>query len=310
VIRTFAVTGARGFIGAATLRKLASLPDAQVVAIARSRPSEVADQNVRWIESRLEDLRPSYWQVAESMTFDAVIHLAAFTPKIAADRDRAQEIISANIVGMQSLLASLPHPPRRLVFCSTLDVYSRDAFERVVDEQSPIGPVGLYGLSKLLGEGLAESYARSAGTEHITLRIGHVYGPGEERYTKLVPETIRRLLSGQSPRIVGDGDDRRDLLYVDDAAEALARSCIATLGGVRTINIARGESYPILDVVNTIAELVGYHGTPEHLPRSTDAHSTVFDTSLMARVLGAWAFVPLAEGLKREIARFRDLSMS
>ena len=301
--RTVLVTGARGFIGAATVRKLAGTPDTRVVAVVRSRPSGAADQNIQWIESSLEELRPSHWQPFESTTFDAVLHLAAFTPKIAAERDQAHEIISANIVGMQTLLASLPRPPRRLVFCSTLDVYARSAFAQAVNERSPVAPVGLYGLSKLFGEGLAESYARSAGTEHVTLRIGHIYGPGEERYAKLVPETIRRVLAGKPPRIAGDGSDRRDLLYVDDAAEALARSCVATLGDVRTINIARGESHSILDVVNTIAELVGHRGPAERLPRSADAYSTVFDTSLMTQVLGAWTFVPLAEGLRQEIAQ-------
>ena len=73
----------------------------------------------------------------------------------------------------------------------------------------------------MFGEGLAAVFARTAGTEHVTLRFGHVFGPGEERYAKLVPETIRRVLSERPPRIAGDGSETRDLLYVDDAAEAL-----------------------------------------------------------------------------------------
>jgi len=304
VSRTIGVTGARGFIGAATVRKLAGAPDTQVVALARSRPTDDVRQNVHWIESALEELKPSHWPFTASTTVDTLVHLAAFTPKNAGERDRAREIIDTNVVGMRTLLASLPAPPRRLVFSSTLDVYSRAAFDEVVDERSPIGPVGLYGLSKLFGEGLAESYARSAGIEHLTLRLGHVYGPGEERYAKLVPETIRRLLAGKPPQVAGDGQDKRDLLYVDDAAEALARSCIAPVGEAHTINIARGESYPIHDVVDTLAQLIGYRGPVERVPRSRDAHSTLFDTSLMTRVLGSWTFVPLVDGLRQELAQF------
>jgi UDP-glucose 4-epimerase len=306
--RTIAVTGARGFIGAATVRTLARLPDTRVVAVARSRPRDATESNIQWIESSLEALRPSHWQSLETTVLDAVIHLAAFTPKSAAERDNAPEIISANVVGLQSLIESLRHIPRRIVFASTLDVYSRSAFDHPVDERSPIGPVGLYGLSKLLGEGLTESWARSAGSEHVTLRLGHVYGPGEDRYAKLVPETIRRMLAGKPARIAGEGADKRDLLYIDDAAEALARSCTAALNGVRTINVARGESYSIRDIVNTIAELLGRRGLVEQLPRSTDAYSTVFDTTLMTRVLGAWTFVPLTEGLQQEIAQLREVA--
>jgi UDP-glucose 4-epimerase len=297
-------------VGAATVRTLARSPDTRVIALARSRPAGDARQNVDWVECALEELTPSHWPFTASTAVDALVHLAAFTPKNAGERDRARDIIDTNVVGMRALLASLPSPPRRLVFCSTLDVYAPAAFDGVVDERSPIGPVGLYGLSKLFGEGLAESYARSAGIEHVTLRLGHVYGPGEERYAKLVPETIRRLLAGTPPRIAGDGRDTRDLLYVDDAAEALARSCVAPLGDSHTINIARGESYPIHDVVDTIATLIGYQGPVERVPRSTDAHSTVFDTSLMTQVLGSWTFVPLVDGLRQELAEFNATSPS
>jgi len=308
VSKVVVVTGARGFIGAAVLRKLAGLKDATVIAVARSRPDHVSRSNTRWIESSLEGLEPLHWQIAETGKIDAVIHLAAFTPKSPTERDRADQIIAANIVGTQSLLRSLPHPPRRLVFCSSLDVYSRRAFDHVVNEHSPIGPLGLYGLSKLFGEGLVEAYARSTGIESVTLRLGHIFGPGEERYAKLIPETIRRGLAGNPPRIAGDGSDRRDLLYVDDAAEAIARSLFAEMGDARTINVARGESHSILDVVTTISTLAGYRGPIERMPRSGDAYSTTFDTALMKRVLGDWPLVPLADGLEREIAWFRENS--
>ena len=306
--RVVAVTGARGFIGTAVLRKLAGMKDATVIAVVRSRPDGVAHSNVHWIESSLEALESSHWQSTSTGKIDAVVHLAAFTPKSASERNRWEPIISTNIVGTQTLLGSLPHPPRRVIFCSTLDVYSRRAFDQVVDERAPVGPLGLYGLSKLFGEGLVESYARSKGIEHVTLRLGHIFGPGEERYAKLVPESIRRGLGGRPPRVSGDGMDRRDLLYVDDAAEAIARSLSAQLGEARTINIARGESHSILDIATTIATLAGYRGPIEKMPRSGDAFSTSFDTALMKRVLGDWPLVPLAEGLEREIAWFRGNS--
>jgi nucleoside-diphosphate-sugar epimerase len=152
VPKTVAVSGASGFIGAATIRKLAALPDTRVIALVRSRPAD-ADLRIQWIESSLETLTPAHWNACGSAPFDVVLHLAAFTPKVGAERDRAAAIIGANVVGMQRLLESLPHPPRRLVFCSTLDVYATAAFQAIVDEQSPTGPAGLYGLSKLFGEG-------------------------------------------------------------------------------------------------------------------------------------------------------------
>jgi len=100
------VSGARGFIGAATVRRLAAIPETTVVALSRSRPDGPPDRNVHWVEASLEDLGPSHWRAAGWTKFDAVIHLAAFTPKSAATRDSAQEIIAANIIGLQTLLTS------------------------------------------------------------------------------------------------------------------------------------------------------------------------------------------------------------
>jgi UDP-glucose 4-epimerase len=116
------------------------------------------------------------------------------------------------------------------------------------------------------------------------------------------------VLANQPPRIAGDGAERRDLLYVDDVVEALARACTAALNGVRTINVARGASQSILEIIDTIAAVAGYRGAPERLPRPADAYSTVFDTSLMRRVLGEWTFVSLTEGLRRELTQFGGVS--
>jgi nucleoside-diphosphate-sugar epimerase len=139
------VSGARGFIGGATVRRLAGMPETTVVALARSRPDGPADHNVHWVETSLEELEPSHWGSGGWTKFDAVIHLAAFTPKSAATRDHAQEIIAANIIGLQTLLTSFLSPPGRFVFCSTLDVYSRAAFEHVVDERSAVGVFAIGG---------------------------------------------------------------------------------------------------------------------------------------------------------------------
>jgi nucleoside-diphosphate-sugar epimerase len=116
------------------------------------------------------------------------------------------------------------------------------------------------------------------------------------------------VLANQPPRIAGDGGEQRDLLYVDDVAEALARSCTAPLNGARVINIARGASQSILEVIDAIAAVARYRGAPERLPRPADAYSTLFDTSLMKRVLGEWTFVSLTEGLRRELTQYGGVS--
>lgn len=301
--RTIALTGASGFIGSAVLRKLVQLPSTQVLAVSRSRPP-ISAPNVKWIEACLSGMAGAHWPVGDGL--DALLHVGAFTPKAVQDRNRAEDIYTANISGTHTLLRSLPRPPRRVVFCSTLDVYAPEAFSRPVTEAARTAPDGLYGASKLFGEALVKSFAEETGAEQVALRLGHVYGPGENRYVKLIPETIRRVLAGRSPRIAGDGRERRDLLYVDDAAEAIVRAVSAPIGAAPVINVASGESHEVHEVVELIADLAGYTGPLEKLPAAGAPRSIVFDTGLMRRVLGDWPLTALEVGLRYEIAWFKE----
>lgn len=303
--RTIALTGASGLIGTAVLRRLAQLPATHVLAISRSRPL-ISAPNVEWIETCLSEIGARHWNARRAESLDVLLHLGAFTPKSGKDRNRVDEIYIANVVGTHNLLSTLPETPRRIVFCSTLDVYAPEAFSRPIDESSPTGPEGLYGASKLFGEALVRAIAERSGAEHVVLRLGHVYGPGEGRYLKLIPETIRRVLAGRPPRIVGDGRERRDFLYVDDAAEALVRAVSAPVGAAPVINVASAESHEVHEVVDLIADLAGYTGPPEKLPAAGVPRSIIFDTELMRRVLGDWPLTALEEGLRYEIAWFRE----
>ena len=111
--RTVPVTGARGFIGAATVRKLAGLPDTKSSpSLAHGRPT-LTDQNIHWIESSLEELRPSHWQsfeidVPRRASFTWLPSLRKSPPNVT----NAQEIISANVVGHADLARQPASAPR------------------------------------------------------------------------------------------------------------------------------------------------------------------------------------------------------
>jgi UDP-glucose 4-epimerase len=285
VNKVVVVTGASGFIGSAVMRQLSTKDGCQALGLSRSSN---------------DALPPHVKQI------DALIHLAAYTPKSGADRDQRDEIVSSNVASFHRLLQSLPTVPKRVVFCSSLDVYAEDAFERSVDELARTAPAGLYGASKLFGESLTRAYAEQAGCEHVVLRLGHIYGPGESRYRKLVPETIRRVLRGQPPRQYGEGRDLRDLLYVGDVAEAIVRAATLPLGDKYVINIASGKSVEIRRIVQLISEIAGYRGPIEQHASASRPLSIEFDTRLMRETLGLWPTVSLEDGLHREVAWFRE----
>ncbi len=276
--RQVLLTGQGGFLGK------------RVHAILESDP-EIA---VSLIERRLAELEPK-----RGPEVDIAIHLAAWTTKRAGSLD-LQQIIDANVVGLQALLAYLDPAPRRLLFASTTDVYGIRGGQEL-HESSALDPTDAYAVSKLLGEHMVMEDARIRGYEASVVRIGHLYGPGEQRYEKFVPTAIRALMKGRPPTVLGDGQTRRDLLYVDDAAEAIRRLAIAPDGIPERINLAASVTYTLEEIAQTLVDIVGFMGNVRYLRDHPNPASVSFDTTLLGDTIGEWTRVDLAEGLCREI---------
>jgi nucleoside-diphosphate-sugar epimerase len=275
------VTGTRGFLGS------------RVVAALEQSPGVLVTPHTR-DECPLEDLAPESW------SFDVVVHLAARTAR-GTDEDSTTELLRSNITGTQSLLASLIEPPRRFLFASTADVYAPAHDGEVLDEEAPLAPRTVYAATKVLGELLVAQDAKERDYEAVILRFGHLFGPGEEAYAKLVPATINAVLRGRPPYVHGTGQALKDLLYVDDAAEAVRRAVVAEGPLPSPLNVVRGQSIAVREVVNEIVDVAGFLGRVRELPDEPEGAPRRFDSSKLHGALGQWDLVELREGLQREV---------
>ena len=134
------------------------------------------------------------------------------------------------------------------------------------------------------------------------MRLGHIFGPGEELFRRVIPNLIRAMLRGDQPQLSGDGATERDYLYVDDTMSAIIAASMHER--LDLINVVRGESISIINVAKHVAELTGYKG--EFCFSGHNGDSLRFDNGAMKRTLGIRSFVPFADGLAREIAHFRE----
>ncbi|HEY4812764.1 MAG TPA: NAD-dependent epimerase/dehydratase family protein [Solirubrobacteraceae bacterium] len=249
---------------------------------------------VRPLGMRLDELQPG-----DHGDVDVVIHLAAWTTKIAGVSD-VKRIVSSNVLGLQALLSALDPSPRRVMLASTADVYGWRG-EGELTERSPLDPIDSYAASKLLGEHITFEDGHARGYEVCVMRIGHLYGPGEEAYEKFVPSAIRALMKGRPPTVVGDGQTRRDLLYVDDAAEAIRRLAVLGHGMPQCVNLAAAETYTLEEIAQTLIDIVGFIGGIRYLSDHANPASVSFDTTLLRQTIGDWHRVGLSDGLRREI---------
>jgi UDP-glucose 4-epimerase len=297
------VTGANGFIGAHLVARLSKIAGIKLLLLSRQQRQSI-QQNMVWLKSELAQLTPGYWNRHGISHIDYVFHLGAFTPKIGSEVNRINSAIEDNILGTHALLESLPGKIKKIVFSSTLDVYAQSEYGDLLTENARIAPSSLYGSSKLFCESLVDVWAKKRSCGYALLRYGHIYGPGEEKYEKLIPVVIRNLLSNKAPVVHGDGSALRDFLYVGDAVEATIRAALID-DNLGPVNIVRGESISLKNIVNLLIHLFGDNKKIHYLTGKPNGNSFRFDNDMMIKLLGNWTKFSLEEGLVAEIDAFR-----
>lgn len=304
--KTVLVTGSAGFIGSHLVKRLLKDKSIRIVLLTR-RPVPERSEDVIIVTSSLEQLSPETWQKAELNNINIVFHLGAFTPKLQADIDRVEDVFRDNLEGTRVLLDSLPAIPEKLIFSSTIDVYAQSSYDRTINEASPLGTTGFYGASKVFCEQMIEDYINKHSCSYAILRYGHIFGPGEGEYEKLIPNMIRNLLHGEVPVLYGDGSAERDYLYVGDAVEATMRAAVSPIKRLGPINIVRGKSVSIKTIAELLITIIGFNGSVEYLSDKPAGYSLRFNNKMMIETLGEWDLVSIEEGLRQEVDYFRSL---
>jgi UDP-glucose 4-epimerase len=183
---------------------------------------------------------------------ELIIHAGAYTPKNASEAN-AVSGCNENITFTEQLLG-LPTPKlRKIIYLSTLDVYTQAT---PVNEATPAIPASLYGYSKLYCEKMIECFAKEQSAICQILRVGHVYGPGEEKYGKVLPNTIKSIIAKDSVELWGDGSEIRSFIYVDDVVTAILNS-VPIEENMGVINIAGSHSVSIRQLIDQLISISG-----------------------------------------------------
>ncbi len=293
------VTGASGFIGSSLVAKLAERHGHENIVALTSKPIAEINSVIHkgYGDTYLD--RSSF-----GFAIETVIHAGSFTPKEGTDANNLDGCTS-NVTSMKSVLKFCEQARvRRLVFLSTIDVYG-DKCESMIETEAP-SPTSLYGTSKLFCEKAARSFCESQSIEINILRVGHMYGPGEEKYKKIIPETIKRCLSKLPIEQIGTGSDLRSFIYIDDLVHAIMSTLI--VGGLpHTINLAGVSTISVGEVLRLINEMVGNRCPMIVSNNDTPRRDMVMDVERMRRFLQL-SQVDIADGLRSEISYMREIS--
>jgi UDP-glucose 4-epimerase len=246
------VTGARGAIGRRVV-STALAQGQQVVGLGHGAWTSDGDvpPNAGWINGSVDS--DNLANIARTVGLpDVVIHLAGGSlvgPSIA----NPGEDFRRTVQGMQNLLEwlRLANPAARVVLASSAAVYG-DGHTQPIAETAAYAPTSPYGTHKAMAEMLCRSYGRQYGMQIALVRLFSVYGPGLRK--QLIWDLGRRVTSGErNIELGGTGQEQRDFVYIDDAANILLEAVGHAAPAVPAFNGCSGRAASIAEVAGIAA---------------------------------------------------------
>jgi dTDP-glucose 4,6-dehydratase len=257
------ITGGAGFIGANFVRYWRDhYPDDAIVVLdALTYAGNVASldgvANIEFVQGDIRDAA-LVEQLLRGHAVDTLVHFAAESH---VDRSihGPDAFIDANVLGTHELLKAARSvwldqgsgKPHRFHHVSTDEVYGTLGLDDpAFTERTPYAPNSPYAASKAASDHLVRAYHHTYGLEVTTSNCSNNYGPYQFP-EKLIPLFLLNALHGRALPIYGDGQQRRDWLYVEDHCRGIER--VLQRGQVgECYNIGGGAELPNLTVIETL----------------------------------------------------------
>jgi len=315
--RRVMVTGGLGFIGSNLARSLADL-GADVLVVDSLIPDYGGNAfNIAGYEERL---RVNVADVRQQSTMnflvrdrEVIFSLAGQVSHIDSMRDPYTDL-EINCRSQLTILEACRHnnPEAKVVYAGTRQIYGKPDY-LPVDERHLVRPTDVNGINKAAGEYYHLVYNNVFGVRACSLRLTNVFGPRQLiRHNRqgFIGWFIRLALEDQEIQIFGDGTQVRDFVYVDDATDAfLAAGALDACNG-EAFNVGGDEPISHRDLVTLLIDVAGtgrmrfVEWPPDK--KAIDIGSFYSDSTRFRTTAGWRPRVPLAEGLSRTVAYYRE----
>ncbi len=297
------VSGHRGMVGSALVRRLAS-ENCEVLTATRDELDLLRQAAV---ETWMASARP-----------DVVVIAAATVGGIFANDTRPAEFIYDNLV-IETNLINAAHTARveKLLFLGSSCIYPKLAPQPLREDSLLTGPLEptneWYAVAKIAGIKLCQAYRRQYGDNFISAMPTNLYGPNDNfdlQMGHVLPALLRKAheakAAGADHLVVwGSGRPRREFLHVDDLASALV-FLLERYSGEEHVNVGTGSDLSIRELAEMICRTVGFDGSLRFDATKPDGTpQKLLDISKLSG-MGWTAKTPLREGLEKTYRAVRD----
>lgn len=198
------------------------------------------------------------------------------------------------------------YPVGQFIYLSTVDVYGIYVKSDVkISEELDFNPNDYYATSKIVSELLLKKECCKKNVPLTILRLSGVYGPGDEGKST-IGTFILCALKERKVCVYGKGQNMRDYVYIDDIYKIANEAIRKKLN--KTINIATGKSYSVLQIVDVIKSLSPRRFQIESRPKANKDEKRIedmmFDCSLLRKEFPGLQMVDLEDGISCYISHF------
>lgn len=288
------VAGARGMVGAALVRRLAS------------EQCEIIEADRDFLDLRDQHATRAW---ATSQKPDAVFLAAARVGGIHANDTYPADFLYDNLMIEANIIeASLRAGVSKLLFLGSSCIYPKFAKQPIFEEELLTGPLEptneWYAVAKIAGIKLCQAFRKQHGADFISAMPANLYGPNDNfdfETSHVIAALMRKAheakRSGAEGFVIwGTGSPRREFLHVDDCADACVH-LMKSYSDSGHVNVGAGTDVPILELAHLIARVVGFEGkvTPD-LTKPDGTPRKLLDVSKLSK-LGWNASISLPDGL-------------
>ena len=315
--RNVLITGGLGFLGSNMAIVLAEA-GANVTVVDSLLPQYGGNpKNIAGYENKIAvsftDVRDPYGMSYLISRAEIIFNFAGQV----SHRDSMQDPLTDLEINAKAPLSLLEivrrtNPDAVLVYAGTRQVYGRPRY-LPVDEDHPLSPVDANGVSNLAGEWYHLLYSQVYGIRACSLRLTNTYGPRQRLWGTtqgFVPIFVRKALLGEPITLYGDGSQRRDFVYVEDALDAFMRVALSEEAAGEVFNLGHPQPLTLKEFAELLLDTVG-GGSIELVPWPEDqAKIDIGDYfgsyEKAKRMLGWEPRIDPKEGLERMVAFYRE----
>ncbi|WP_427339119.1 SDR family NAD(P)-dependent oxidoreductase [Caloranaerobacter sp. DY30410] len=309
------VTGAAGFIGS-NLCELLLEKGFKVIGI-----DNFHNNYERWIKEyhlkyclgnpnfiflEYDILEPNIIKLIEGLKIDCIIHLADIPGVTACSEINFDEYIKYNIVATQRMLDAIKNKGvKKLIYASSSTVYGDNDSLPMSELHNP-KPISLYGVTKLAGETLCHYYGKVYDIDISILRFFTVYGP-RQRPDMAFHNFIKKIIKEEEICIYGNGEQRRDFIYVEDICEIILNLLDLDLKN-EVINVGGGITLSVNESIKIIEKLLNKKAIVKYIePIIEEQIITYASVEKLQDIITLDKRTDIYEGLKKEISYIKSL---